>query len=328
VQRRIAVLLGVAAREYLSELESLEAADLALAEEQVSELLDLFASDTITLVTALPLGGIRPPAAPVIADHLRLRELTPEEHGRLFEAASGNVGQPAPRRSVRPFTFSAASERVVLETRVRCDKKKQPQGALEPHRIVLALQLLGFELQGSGSATAWTEPGPAAAVGHPTISLAETGAARECTEDELRHAARLAEAIPQGAIWDPRTREDLVLHRFKLGVTERSPLDSLVDYVVALESFLLGEKEGEYRFKFGLFGGWYLGDNAEERERIAKDLREIYDVRSQIVHGAVPSGQRVAETGAIARDLTSRMIVNALENGWPAHDELRRDCYG
>lgn len=200
--------------------------------------------------------------------------------------------------------------------------------ALAPHRIVLALQLLGFELHGSGAATAWTEPGPAQSIGYPTITLAETGIARECTNDDLGRAARLAEAIPEGAIWNPGSREELVLHRFKLGVTEKSPVDSLVDYVVALESFLLGEKEGEYRFKFGLFGSWYLGDSAQERERIAKDLREVYDVRSQIVHGAVPSGERVAETAATARNVTSRMVVKALQSGWPSHHELRSNCYG
>lgn len=322
-------LLDAAARDYLAALDSLETADARLAEEHAAELVDLLAAETVVLVTALPVGGLTVPEEPIDIGEFRLRRLTPEELGRLFEAGMMGTARPAPRRTVRRLRLDGASERAVLETRVRCAKNAQPTDALLPHRAVLALQLLGFELHGSGGSTAWTEPGPSTAVGNPFISIAEVGTSeRECSEDELRHAAALAAVIPEGAIWNPRTRVELVLHRFKLGATERSQVDSVVDYVVALESFLLGEKEGEYRFKFGLFGAWYLGSNVEEREAIARDLREIYDVRSEIVHGSIPNNERIAEIARRARDLAARMIIKALESGWPSHDQLRKGSYG
>lgn len=321
-------LMQATSREYLAALESLDTPSPELAAEMSRELVELFEADTVTLATVIPLGGITLPNDPIEVHHLRLRALSADEVGHLFEAGNTEVGQIAPRRSIRRVVIAPASERCALEVRTSGDKREQPIDRLVPHKTVLALQLLGFELQGSGTSTAWTEPGPTLHVGFPTISLAATGSTKPCPAETLERASTLAAAIPDGAIWNPATRQELVLHRFKLGVVENSAIDALVDYVIALESFLLGEKEGEYRFKFGLFGGWYLEHEPAAREAVAKSLRDIYDTRSQIVHGSVPSPAQVAETVSAARELTARMIIKALESAWPSQDELRRAAYG
>jgi hypothetical protein len=43
-------------------------------------------------------------------------------------------------------------------------------------------------------------------------------------------------------------------------------MEALIDYAIALEATLLPAKsEGELRFRFSLYGAWFLGETADER---------------------------------------------------------------
>jgi len=121
-----------------------------------------------------------------------------------------------------------------------------------------------------------------------------------------------------------------VLHRFLLGNAEDNASDKLIDFVIAIEGFLLPPgKEGEYRFKFGLYGAWYLAADPTEREILFKRLQEIYDRRSIIVHGSIPeAGPSIMEKAANARELAAKFLIQALEQGWPSHETLKQLALG
>lgn len=87
--------------------------------------------------------------------------------------------------------------------------------------------------------------------------------------------------------------------------------------------------EGEYRFKFGLYGAWYLGADPGERAELFKDLVDIYDIRSKIVHGSTPEpGAILAAKAKVARDLTARLLIKGLEQEWPSHERLKSLALG
>lgn len=118
-------MFGSAADDYLAELQSLEVGDPQLAREHAEDLVRLFAADTVELVTAVALAGIRVEQRIECGDVL-LRPILAEELGRLSSVGSYFFQLPAPRRSIRLWNFiHGGGERVVLETRERCAKDKQ-----------------------------------------------------------------------------------------------------------------------------------------------------------------------------------------------------------
>ncbi len=316
--------------EYLVALESLESGRRELADELAKDLLELFERDTVDFVTVLPVAGIRFAEDPVEIANIRLRCMTSKELGRLFEASMSYRLWRGRRRTLSPPHPVHVRERWVLEVRTPCKKLVQPQAGFQPQKLVLALQLLGFELHGNGFATTWTEPGPSMFSGGQGFRLPQRGESKECSPEELELALALAAKIQDGAILRPTDRQEIVLHRFLLGAANESSTDALIDYTIALEGFLLPpSKYGEYRFKFGLFGAWYLGSDRKNRAELSKDLQGIYDLRSQIVHGvAPPSDEKIAQGATRARELAARMIVKALENGWPSPNDLGKAPMG
>lgn len=316
--------------EYLAALESLESGRRELADDLARDLLDLFERDTVDFVTTLPVAGIRFAEDPVEIANIRFRSITSKELGRLFEAAMSYPLSGIRRRSLSTPHPEHVSERWALEVRTPCEKLVQPQAGFQPMKLVLALQLLGFELHGSGFATTWIEPGPSLFGGGQKFRLPQWGESKDCSREELERALALTAKIQDGAILRPTSPQELVLHRFLLGAAEESRTDALIDYTISLEGFLLPpSKYGEYRFKFGLFGAWYLGSDRKNRAELSKDLRGIYDLRSEIVHGVGPPlDEKIAEGATRARELAARMIVKALENGWPSHNDLSKAPMG
>lgn len=82
------------------------------------------------------------------------------------------------------------------------------------------------------------------------------------------------------------------LNRFLLGKQRHDPVDRLIDYVIAWESILLTVNGNaimnETSYRFGINGSSLLYASDAEKDRISglKLMKEIYSIRSKIVHGA------------------------------------------
>lgn len=62
--------------------------------------------------------------------------------------------------------------------------------------------------------------------------------------------------------------------------------DSLLDLVICLENLYLRKEDPELKaYKLRLRASYVLGTKFEERTRVFQDVKEAYDLRSQIVHG-------------------------------------------
>jgi hypothetical protein len=314
-------LLRPFASDYLKRLESLERGDDSLASEAAENLLRIVESKTATVVTSLPIAGLRT-AGDLSSGRVTIRPLTARELGALNESVFDAM-ENARRLRVAPWV-DHRDERHVLEVTAEGSKKAQPSTDIFVGRLILALQLLGFEPHGSGRSSTWTSRNPSGVTFYQSHRLPQRGATRPIEEESLASAVALAEAIPTSAVAGPLTKREVALHRFHLGAGEELAADSLVDYTVALEALLLPEKfEGELRFRFSLYGALFLEGTSTDRKQNYRDLKSVYDTRSALVHGLKPpSADDVRDARITARSLASRMLIKALRQGWPSEDAL------
>lgn len=318
-----ATLLRRTCGDYLSQLESLEKPAAMLAASLVDGLLRLVEADRVLFVTVLPVAGLRPTADTLECDGVTVRRLTNEEIGSLLEPL-----RPERRFSGRRIAIHMrehAAERCALIVRAPCPKTQQPH-SYRAHAVVLALQLLGFELRGRRDAATYTEPGPSLWEGGQGIGLADYGGSiRDFTLEDLKATVELAALLPEETFkGGPKNREAIALHRFRSAACESYPGDALIDYVTALEAALL-PADGELSFRLGVYGARYLEVEPARRRSAFEDLRELYNVRSGLVHGSGgwddPGQLEALRTKA--RDLTGRILVKALREGWPTPKQLK-----
>lgn len=78
------------------------------------------------------------------------------------------------------------------------------------------------------------------------------------------------------------------LRRSRSAAIRTSREDALVDYVVGLESLLTGKGDiSELGYRIRMRGAVVLAATRSERRRLSASLRDLYNLRSRIVHGGV-----------------------------------------
>lgn len=76
------------------------------------------------------------------------------------------------------------------------------------------------------------------------------------------------------------------MNRFNSAYERKDPEDRLIDYVIALTSlFSRKDEAGLGRYRLSLRVALLLGKNTSERKKIQQEVLEIYDKRSDVVHG-------------------------------------------
>lgn len=316
-------LLSPLAWEYMDGLSNIDRGDDDLAKKLAAGLVELLSNDTVTFVTSLALAGVSFDEEPLSIDDVSFRRLNSRELGSLM---GGWMPRASGRRDAVPAPHEAAVERWAMEVRTSCTKAEQPWSKYRPDRILLALQLLGYEPHGRGRARTWTEPPPSTWHGFQGYRLPRHGESRPCSADDLQRALRLADRLPEGVFAGGSSPHEIALHRFLLGSGEDVLSDALIDHAISLEAVLL-EDNKELRFKLSLFGACYLDTDIEERHLVFKRLTNVYDTRSDLVHGVGKADpERVSEAARDARELAGRVLVKAVEQGWPTQEQLKDLC--
>ncbi len=161
---------------------------------------------------------------------------------------------------------------------------------------------------------------------HPGPSTAKPTLGRE----QFAAICNTSEKLAKYRIDAPEKSDELALRRFSLGCSRQDPSDALVDFVIALEALLLpGLSRSEMAFRFRLHGAHYMAAFPGERSGIERQLRELYDVRSSLVHGgAPPSPESVASAVERARLLVARGLLKAVDEGFPDETFFKRLLLG
>lgn len=78
---------------------------------------------------------------------------------------------------------------------------------------------------------------------------------------------------------------DVAIRRFNFSYDKDLPEDKLIDFIIAFEALYLKGAGEELSYRLALRCAYFLGKDEKEREKIFKNLRNAYVVRSKIVHG-------------------------------------------
>jgi len=316
-------LLSRLSGRYIRSLQSLDAPDASTRTKLVDDFLNALNSESRRVVTRIAVAGISGQQRTLLCDRVQLRALYREEIEQLIEDASGAwlYGGPQPRDMMRMFVV----ERGLIEVEELAPKSEQASASLFLNKVILALGLLGIQLHGAGYAQSESFPESMTQPSHFRLHLSDRGKVCDISHECLQRAVDIASRIPDSAMRAPGSRSDVALYRFQQAVLEGNHAESLIDYVIALEAMLLSAGSSSKSYPLRLHGAYFLGSNAEERNAISRDLGEIYKLRNALVHGDGSAFCRkdLSEISAKARELSAKMIVKALEQGWPSEDSLR-----
>jgi hypothetical protein len=112
------------------------------------------------------------------------------------------------------------------------------------------------------------------------------------------------------------------LHRFALATSQSDDAEAVIDYVIALEALLAPGSQTEVGYRFAVNGARYLMDEGK-REDTYRILKQLYDVRSKLVHGgSVPAKHDIGQLRNTARRLTASGLSKAILHGWPTADDF------
>ena len=116
------------------------------------------------------------------------------------------------------------------------------------------------------------------------------------------------------------TREEVALFRALQGCGALR--SGFLDLAIALEAALLGGTTTELAYKFRLYGALYISDGTPQAA--FDEFKEVYTVRSNLVHGTPVTRERHHAADLLARRLTIAVLKKAIEMGWPEPSTLDR----
>lgn len=309
---------------YLLELADLAVPDEALAGRLAGELESLAYEDVLWHSKQISLSGLRP-MDEFEHRNVKLRPLTDLERGAIWQRDLQDQTQRQwltgdyimPQRIHVPRLPDSLLE--VLTSR----PKGQPQGEVQLiYSMILAFFLWDFTIYGYGSVTTidiprWATFGTI----HSPIALQRSPSGRKDIDFETFKAiVDLAYKMPGFARNESSPRE-IALDRVLKGCGATNDASGFLDFVIALEAALLDGVETELSYRSSLYGALFLR-GALPPEETFQNLRNIYRVRSKIVHGSPISGPKREAAIKDAAELSKMVIRLAVERGWPKPSEL------
>jgi hypothetical protein len=89
-----------------------------------------------------------------------------------------------------------------------------------------------------------------------------------------------------------RDRAALALARWNTAGDRLTQEDKLIDYWIGLESLFVPDTNEELSYRTALRIAAFLGSDGAERQRIYKEMKDSYSLRSRIVHGSMSKRRR------------------------------------
>lgn len=316
--------------EYLLRLRALDSPDQNTATEVAADLLNHARNKQFEVVVSLLVDGFETDTDTVELGDLSVRRLDRFEAGAAGAAQSWSSPRFDEWHLPAHMPHAGTAPRHLIQIRRATDAEgiRLGIGGAGIAALVLAFELSGFHLAGNGF---YSEvPGPrwlvGTASGNPIQIPAQGGALRRLTVDDLSAVRDLALRFPTDLGEHPTTTETFALHRFMLGCARREAVDAVVDYVIAMEAVLLRGQRGESTFRFAAQGSAFLEPPGKARLEAFNELKDLYAIRSDIVHGGkrFPAPATASEARQRARDYATRVLMRAVTDGWPTRDFLLR----
>jgi hypothetical protein len=320
--------LASALVEYLGLVPRLDADARPVAMRLAVEVVDFLTSDHNITLLHTPVSGIEIEGDRLDEGEISIIRLSADEVG---DHAIDPAGIPARRgfggRSRGWTYYQPPTHAIRVLSRGR---RPGPLGGPEARSetaILCALQLLGFELTGTGFYGRFDQPGwinTGHGAGPSTLPTRGEADARHCSADDFVRACAIANRIDATTFTDPTDPAALALHRFHYGCGRENPVDELIDHVVALEIVLLRGVSAELSHRFAVNGAWWIEpDSPSGRAAAAAEFKAIYKARSNLVHGVkYPPRDERKDLAARSRRLARRALLRAVEDGFPTPDDF------
>jgi len=325
VEAILARYVTTLAYEYLANLPDLSQADSELIDRLASELEELIAPDVALNTSQVALAGVLV-KAPLEYREVKLCQLSPGERGQYFQSRNNDFLFPMRRsgRFVIPRDFAFVIPSMLLEVTTSRPRTELFNQSALMNRVALAFYLLGYHIASPGIAVSFDRPTWATlGQSHQRFLVDEKPIAntRLVSEEEFHSVVDLAYQMPDfGA--SESTSQEIALYRMLRGLGMHWQESGFLDFVIALEAALLRDVETtELSYRFALYGSLFLGGVLDPRQTFAK-LRNIYDVRSKLVHGSAIKPAKRQQAVDDAPELAKAVFLKAIQQGWPAKKEL------
>ena len=147
------------------------------------------------------------------------------------------------------------------------------------------------------------------------------GTPTESGESEIEEARHLYQILKTSLNSADEKRLQIAIDRWVRSWTNEDSVDSIIDLGIAFEVLYVPDSgRGEIRFKLAVRAAWHLGKDKEDRNKLLKQLKQIYDHRSKAVHSGQPDppvkfGEdevSISEFIARARDVCRKSIMKVL----------------
>lgn len=150
--------------------------------------------------------------------------------------------------------------------------------------------------------------------GNPPAEHWPDESAVELTGPLVEQALRLADKFQ--AITEPE-RVERVFQRWINSLQRKHYLeDQLIESRIALESLYAVGGTHEASLRVAYHGARHLGRNLEERKALYKDLKDIYNTASTVIHGSLPTKREKArELVERAQNIIRDALLKILEDG-------------
>jgi hypothetical protein len=314
-----------ALRQRLEGLPRLDHADAAAAGAFADEVLRVAHDDQLRYRILVPLSGLDLDVAEgdaISRGHASLRRLSAAEQGEWFEYDE--------RQSVWSLVDMEPPQ-VLLELHVSGPRAAQEiLSRNQASAVVAAFQVHGFPVAGRLAAEysdpAWVVP---AVLRFPLTLPGHAKSESAITSRDFSGVLATANLLAGYNLAQPDSPKDLALHRFVAGLARQNDADAVLDFAIVLEALLLpydeNARRGDIGYRFRVHGAHYLAEDPAQRYGLAKQLSDLYDLRSRLVHGRqYPAPDQIAFTRDSARDLARRGLLRALYEGFPTAEEFNR----
>ncbi len=312
------------------------------ASDFADEVLHVAHDSQLHYTLIVPLNGLAlyPPEAVLSTEQVRVRVASDAERGEWLDQRGG-MSQAFLQGG------DIAFPEIVIEVAVSTERNVA--FTAEPEHVaslIGALQLHGCWVAGRlyrvQSKPAWIFP----VQQHLPLTVPGIVSGRSAlTAERFAAAAATATALADYGLAVPRSPQDLALHRFLAGVARegisnflpgganRNATDAVLDFAIALEALLLpydeNARHGDLSYRFRMHGAHYLADGATERRQVMRQLSNIYEVRSRLVHGArYPSPDELRAARDTARELARRGLLRAIDEGFPTAAKFNQMILG
>lgn len=302
---------------YMISLTDIASPSIEIASEIADEFVTFIEMDSLRTITQFSVAGIRTNQN-LIYRGVSIRPLTRYERGAYAEKKYASGSDLNLRGEFSPPTMFTG---LMPSTLIECDETSgfnQSNDKSFANQLALAFFLRGHVISSDGISKTFDFPLWASKAHRilqfPVFEKA-LFAEENVADQELIEVVDFAHSIgPFGA--QQSSTHEVSLFSALRGFGANFNGSGFLDLVVALEAALLSDSSQELSHRFSLFGALFLKDDFPAIETFAS-LRNIYNIRSDLVHGNPIDKAKRLEAEQDASKLALALFKRSLEYGWP-----------